>query len=102
MVNSLGIKSYLKTRDGRLYLTYVDKAPLVEIAKIARGKEYRATDTQSLEDIYQQIAHLERSIVAKTRRPIKKEVGLWFYGLALLLILGEFALSTGRWRVLHV
>lgn len=101
-VNPLGIKSYLKTKDGRVFLTYVDEAPLIKIAKIARGKAYRAIDTQSLEDIYRQISHLERSIVAKTRHPMKKEVGIWFFGLALAFVLGEFALSTGRWRVLHV
>ncbi len=44
-----------------------NEAGLREVARIADGKFYRATDTQSLEEIYAEIDQLEKSTIAVTK-----------------------------------
>ncbi len=76
----------------------IDEKMLAEVATSTGGQSFRATDTDSLENIYESINQLE-----KTTRKLKKyqqydELFLWFLvpGLALLLL--EAVLSQTRFR----
>ncbi|MEO7099894.1 MAG: VWA domain-containing protein [Luteolibacter sp.] len=76
----------------------IDEKMLDEIAKATGGQSFRATDTNSLEHIYEAINKLET-----TTRKLKKyqhydELYLWFLvpGLAILLL--ELVLSQTRFR----
>lgn len=76
----------------------IDEEMLGEVAKATGGQYFRATDTGSLEKIYDSINQLE-----KTTRKLKKyqqydELFLWFLvpGLALLLL--ELVLAQTRFR----
>ncbi len=76
----------------------IDEEMLKEVSTATGGQSFRATDTASLEKIYESINQLE-----KTTRKLKKyqqydELFLYFLipGLALLLI--ELVLSQTRFR----
>lgn len=78
----------------------IDEETLTAVANATGGQFFRATDTNSLENIYDSINQLE-----KTTRKLKKyqqydELYLWFLipGLSLLLI--ELALSQTLFRKL--
>jgi Ca-activated chloride channel family protein len=112
---SLGIKVYtigagirgdapMPVRDqfGRTHLQTVkveiDEEMLQEVATATGGQSFRATDTGSLEKIYESINQLE-----KTTRKLKKyqqydELFLWFLAPGLGLLLLELVLSQTRYR----
>jgi Ca-activated chloride channel family protein len=76
----------------------IDEEMLKQVATATGGQSFRATDTDSLEKIYESINQLE-----KTTRKLKKyqqydELYLWFLvpGLGLLLI--ELVLNQTRFR----
>jgi Ca-activated chloride channel family protein len=79
----------------------IDEDTLKKIAEITGGKYFRATDTDTLRQVYDEINKLE-----KTPFEVKKHVvyeeryhGLLLVGLLLLLI--EFLLGSRRWRILQ-
>ncbi len=112
---ALGIKIYtigtgirgeapVPVRDafGRTHLQTVkveiDEEMLREVSAATGGQSFRATDTGSLENIYESINQLE-----KTTRKLKKyqqydELYLWFLIPGLCLLLLELVLTQTRFR----
>ncbi len=76
----------------------IDEKMLTEIANATGGQYFRATDTDSLTHIYEEINKLET-----TTRKLKKyqqyeELYLWFLVPGLLILLVELVLSQTRFR----
>lgn len=76
----------------------IDEEMLRKVADATGGQSFRATDTDSLEKIYDSINQLE-----KTTRKLKKyqqydELYLWFLAPGLGLLLLELVLSQTRFR----
>ena len=76
----------------------IDEEMLRKVADATGGQSFRATDTDSLEKIYDSINQLE-----KTTRKLKKyqqydELFLWFLVPGLCLLLLELVLSQTRFR----
>ena len=72
----------------------IDEKTLQEIADIADGAYFRATDKKSLENIYQEIDKLEKSKIEVTEYKKKSE---WFWPFAVValgLLLIEFLLKN--------
>jgi len=66
----------------------LDEETLKEIARLTNGAYFRATDTESLREIYKQIDALEKTRIEQTGYKEYKELFPWFLraGLGLLLI----------------
>jgi len=77
-----------------------NEAGLKEVAKIADGQFYRATDTKSLEAIYGDIDKMEKSTVSVKKYQQYRD----FFPLCLMggvgLLLGQFLLSQTIWKKL--
>ena len=76
----------------------IDEDMLREVATSTGGQYFRATDTDSLEKIYESINKLET-----TTRKLKKyqqydELFLWFLVPGLILLLAEMVLTQTRFR----
>ena len=76
----------------------IDEEMLQKVADLTGGRMFRATDTTSLEGIYEAINELE-----KTTRKVKKYQNyeeLYLYALvpALLLLAGGWILDQTLWR----
>jgi Ca-activated chloride channel family protein len=76
----------------------IDEEMLQQVAAITGGQSFRATDTDSLEKIYESINQLET-----TTRKLKKyqqydELYLWFLVPGLCLLLLELLLAQTRFR----
>ncbi len=76
----------------------IDEEMLRKVSEATGGQSYRATDTNSLEKIYDSINQLE-----KTTRKLKKyqqydELYLWFLAPGLGLLLLELCLTQTRFR----
>ena len=76
----------------------IDEEMMREVATATGGQYYRATDTDSLDKIYESINQLE-----KTTRKLKKyqqydELYLWFLVPGLCLLLLELVLTQTRFR----
>ena len=76
----------------------LDEATLQEIADITRAEYYRATDTEGLRGIYEEINALEKSDVEVLIFTRHREMLAWFLAPALLLILLEVLLSRTLFR----
>jgi len=76
----------------------VDEPSLQQVATTTGGKFYRATDTASLQKVYDEIDRLEKTTRTVTRFDEKTERFAWFAvpGLALLGV--SIALSSTRFR----
>jgi Ca-activated chloride channel homolog len=72
----------------------MDEASLESIAQTTGGLYFRATDTASLEAIYQRIDSLEKTRVETQEYVEYREVGPLFLWPALLLVLIETALAA--------
>ena len=76
----------------------VDEPTLTNMAEMTGGKFFRATDTQSLQDIYNEIDHME-----KTTRRLKhfehvSELFAWSVVPGLIVLAFGFALEQTRYR----
>lgn len=76
----------------------IDDEALTEIAKITEGKYYRATDTESLKEIYGQIDKLEKTESEVTQYTEYDELFHYFLLPALALLLCELGLTKTRFR----
>lgn len=76
----------------------IDDAALTEIAKITDGKYYRATDTESLKEIYGQIDKLEKTESEVTQYTEYDELFHYFLLPAFGLLLVELGLTKTRLR----
>ena len=107
---SLGIKVYtigmgqadeaLTTRRLSSRPFGLDEDTLIEIADITGGRYFRATDTQGLREIYDEISALEKSEVEVRIITRYRELAVWLLvPVPLLLLLGLVAGSTYFRRV---
>ena len=69
-----------------------------DIAKIANGIAYRATDTRSLEKIFGEIDKLEKSKVEVEKIVNYRELFPWFLMVGLACLGAEILLSQTLWR----
>jgi Ca-activated chloride channel family protein len=76
----------------------IDDNTLGEIAKITDGKYYRATDTNSLKEIYNQIDKLEKTETEVTQYTEYNELFHYFLLPAFGLLLVELGLRKTRFR----
>ena len=72
----------------------IDEKTLKEIASIADGQYFRATNKKSLENIYQEIDKLEKSKIEVTEYKKKSEKFWPFASLSVILLLIEFLLRN--------
>lgn len=72
----------------------VDEGTLTKIANITGGKYFRATDNQTLKNIYDQIDKLEKAKIEVTQFHKKTELFLPFALIALFLLSMEFILKN--------
>ena len=88
--------------DGSIKYDYlpveIDEKLLQEIAGSTGGKYYRATDRQSLENIYEEIDLLEKTEIETSQTIRIKEL---FYPFAALAILFLFLEQTLRYTILR-
>ena len=69
-----------------------------DIAKIANGIAYRATDTKSLEKIFGEIDKLEKSKVDVEKIAQYRDLFPWFLVAGLACLGAEILLSQTLWR----
>ncbi|MFQ5879318.1 MAG: VWA domain-containing protein [Dehalococcoidia bacterium] len=72
----------------------VDEEALKEIARLTDARYYRATDADTLSDIYQNIGQLEKSRVGEERFAAYDELAAYFLGPAFGLLLLEVGLAS--------
>jgi Ca-activated chloride channel family protein len=75
-------------------LVDVDEGTLTKIANITGGKYFRATDNQTLKNIYEQIDKLEKAKIDVTQYHKKTELYWPFALIALLFLSLEFILKN--------
>ncbi|HEV7232423.1 MAG TPA: VWA domain-containing protein [Bacteroidia bacterium] len=87
---------------GRYQYDYVDveidEAMLQKVADITGGKYFRATDTEKLKKIYQEIDGLEKNIVQEKNFTNRKELFFPLGITALVLLMLEFLLRNTVFR----
>lgn len=86
---------------GNPVMTRLDETTLGEVARVTGGQYFRAETERQLQDVFAQIARLERSdvTVKKTKQYHERAALLLIPGLALLAI--DLALFRGAWRVVR-
>lgn len=72
----------------------IDEEMLTDIAEKTGGKYFRATDSQKLEEIYQEIDQLERSKIDVTDFEERSEEFLPWVIIAFALLIAEFLLRS--------
>ena len=88
---------YADTTFGKRYrevLTYLDEDTLKQIANITGGRYFRATDTQSLKQIYAEIDRFEKTKFETINVVAHKELAAYFLIPAVLLLGTEILLSN--------
>jgi Ca-activated chloride channel homolog len=87
---------------GRVYLqnqrVEFNEEGLKKVAQTAAGKYFRAADTKSLENIYNEIDRLEKSTVELTKYKQYRDLFPWFLGGGLALLVVQNLLSQTVWR----
>ena len=78
----------------------IDVDTLRKVAKITDGRYFRATDTDSLEKIYDEINKMERTTRKINRFEHYKELFPWAIFAALIILAIQFYLSQTRFRKL--
>jgi Ca-activated chloride channel family protein len=79
----------------------IDEKTMKEVAKLTGGQYFRATNTRSLEAIYEEIDQLEKSKIEVTEYRKKKEEFFPFALAAVLLLVVEFSLRNTLYRSLN-
>lgn len=72
----------------------IDEELLKEIAQKTQGKYFRATDNKRLQEIYQEIDHLDKSLLSRQPQYVYQEYFDRFALAALLFLLLEFFLRA--------
>lgn len=88
---------YADTTFGKRYrevLTYLDEDTLKQIANITGGRYFRATDTQSLKQIYAEIDRFEKTKFETINVVAYKELAAYFLIPAVFLLGTEILLSN--------
>ncbi|MBE2221631.1 MAG: VWA domain-containing protein [Anaerolineae bacterium] len=78
----------------------IDEATLQQVADLTGGKYYRAEDTQSLRQIYDEINQLEQSEVEVQVFNQYQELALWLLVPAFFLLLLEMVLRKTTFRTI--
>lgn len=101
LLNAFGQKVYLRDSEGQLILPQINEATLKRIAEVTGGRYFRATDTDTLRAIYDEINKLEKTpFEIRTKVSFEEHYhGVLFVGLLLLLL--EFVLGSRLWRILE-
>lgn len=76
----------------------VDEEMLKKVADATDARFFRATDTDSLENIYKEIDRLEKSKVTIKKFEHYQELFAWFLIPGLILLGGEFWFANTRYR----
>lgn len=71
----------------------IDEKTLTEISDQTSGKYFRATDNQTLLEVYKQIDRLERSKIEVNNRTLREELFVKYLLFALLLMAAKFLLK---------
>lgn len=82
----------------RNVLMSVDEESLKQIAKLTDAQFYRATDTKSLTEIFEEIDKLEKSTTQLSQYKEYRELFPWFAGAGGVLLLLQLALGETMWR----
>lgn len=75
-----------------------DEKTLTDVARIAKGRFFRADSSRALEDIYAQIDRLEKSKAQVDKYRRRRDLFPWFAGAALCCLSAQLALSQTLWR----
>lgn len=75
-----------------------DEKTLSEVARIAKGKFFRADSSRALEDIYAQIDRLEKSKAQVDRYRQFVDLFPWFAAASLCCVTMQMALSQTVWK----
>lgn len=94
------VQDYLGRTRYRNVETNVDEPTLREIARLTKGSFFRATDTEELEDIYDQIDELEKTEVKLKNFTYYDELFIWPLLAGLFFLLLEFILAHTRLKSL--
>ncbi|MCK5494425.1 MAG: hypothetical protein KAJ14_15040, partial [Candidatus Omnitrophica bacterium] len=78
----------------------IDEETLIDIASKTNAKYYRATDTESLREIYKEINKLEKVIVQEKGYYNYKELFSLFLSLAIILLFIEIILKNTVLRII--
>ena len=93
------VKEYKKDRSGNLIVTHLKKDSLKNFAKWGKGSYYHATYSgKAINQLRQDLNHLEKTTFKKTAYVKKKESYQWFLILAFLIALIELILSDRSYR----
>jgi Ca-activated chloride channel family protein len=76
----------------------IDEASLKEIARITGGSYFRATDKESLDNIFKEIDQLEKTKIEVKQFTRFKELFTTYLGLALGLMVFEVILTNTKFR----
>src|SRR5262245_32312271 len=76
----------------------VNEEALKEIAKITEAKFYRATDSKSLEEIFEEIDKFEKSTIQMSQYKEVRELFPWVLGLGGALLTLHLLLAQTWWR----
>ncbi len=76
----------------------IDEATLTEIAKTTNGKYFRATDNNSLENIFREIDVLEKSKLKTTEQVNRPDIFYWFVLAGGVLFVIEVILRLTYYR----
>ncbi len=82
----------------RMMKVDVDEATLQKVADLTNGKMFRATDTRSLEKIYESINQLETTVRKLKQYQEYEELYLWFLLPGLALLIAARLLEGTLWR----
>jgi Ca-activated chloride channel homolog len=78
----------------------IDEGVLTQIANLTNGKYFRATNNQSLREIYKEIDKLEKTKFQNIEWSKKEDRYFWFAAIAGLFLLLEIALRNTIFRTL--
>jgi len=76
----------------------IDEDMLTKIANETNGRYFRATDTESLKEIYNEISELEKTQIEVKEYTQYEELFVIFLAVGLLSLLGEVVLSNTYFR----
>ncbi len=75
-----------------------EESALQEIAKISKGEYFRATDTQSLQGVFDKIDKLEKTTITSKQYRNYRDLFPWFLVAGFLLITVPLLLEQTLWR----
>ncbi len=94
-----GRRTYLQAPDGSVLLSQLDERTLQDISSITGGRYFLATDAAGLEQVYRQIAAMEKHDIQVQHLTMYEERFLWPLCLGLALLLLELFLRATVLRV---